>query len=96
MITKIEKRDGRHVPFNIEKISNAIFKALSAEREANVPPTSFPALALSLAEKVVLRLEKAPRQVRLQHDVAPNPNFQYVNPALLVESGEQEYPPHVD
>ena len=27
MITKIRKRDGREVPFNIEKIANAIFKA---------------------------------------------------------------------
>ena len=27
MITKITKRDGREVPFNIEKIANAIFKA---------------------------------------------------------------------
>ncbi|MCF6463639.1 anaerobic ribonucleoside triphosphate reductase [Clostridium sp. Cult1] len=30
MITKIRKRDGREVPFNIEKIANAIFKAAQA------------------------------------------------------------------
>ena len=30
MITKVKKRDGREVPFNIEKISNAIFKAAQA------------------------------------------------------------------
>ncbi|CCQ92773.1 Ribonucleoside-triphosphate reductase class III catalytic subunit [[Clostridium] ultunense Esp] len=30
MITKIKKRDGREVPFNIEKIANAIFKAAQA------------------------------------------------------------------
>ena len=30
MITKIAKRDGREVPFNIEKIANAIFKAAQA------------------------------------------------------------------
>ncbi len=30
MITKIIKRDGREAPFNIEKISNAIFKAAEA------------------------------------------------------------------
>ncbi|MDF2566992.1 MAG: ribonucleoside-triphosphate reductase class catalytic subunit [Oscillospiraceae bacterium] len=30
MITKIIKRDGREVPFNIEKITNAIFKAAQA------------------------------------------------------------------
>ncbi|NLN40499.1 MAG: anaerobic ribonucleoside triphosphate reductase [Clostridiales bacterium] len=30
MITKIRKRDGREVPFNLEKIANAIFKAAMA------------------------------------------------------------------
>ena len=30
MITKIRKRDGREVPFNLEKISNAIFRAAQA------------------------------------------------------------------
>ncbi|MFY9176155.1 MAG: anaerobic ribonucleoside triphosphate reductase [Caldicoprobacterales bacterium] len=30
MITKIRKRDGREVPFNLEKIANAIFKAATA------------------------------------------------------------------
>ena len=30
MITKIRKRDGRQVTFNIEKIANAIFKAAQA------------------------------------------------------------------
>jgi anaerobic ribonucleoside-triphosphate reductase len=30
LITKIKKRDGREVPFNLEKISNAIFKAALA------------------------------------------------------------------
>ena len=30
MITKIRKRDGREVAFNIEKIANAIFKAAQA------------------------------------------------------------------
>lgn len=30
MITKIVKRDGREVPFNIEKIASAVFKAASA------------------------------------------------------------------
>src|SRR5690606_31587294 len=30
MIMKIKKRDGREVPFNIEKIANAIFKAAVA------------------------------------------------------------------
>lgn len=51
MITKIKKRDGREVPFNIEKIASAIFKAASVTggRDYNT--------ALSLAEKVVEYIE---------------------------------------
>lgn len=51
MITKIKKRDGREVPFNIEKIANAIFKAASVTggKDYNT--------ALSLAEKVVEYIE---------------------------------------
>lgn len=30
MLTKIQKRDGRTVPFNIEKIADAIYKAARA------------------------------------------------------------------
>ena len=52
MITKIRKRDGREVPFNIEKIINAIFKATRAAGEENY------AIALNLAEKVVEQLYK--------------------------------------
>lgn len=52
MITKIRKRDGREAPFNIEKISNAIFKATRAAGEENY------ATALALAEKVVEQLDK--------------------------------------
>ncbi len=48
MITKIRKRDGREVPFNIEKISNAIFKAVQAVggQDYNI--------SLELAEKVAI------------------------------------------
>lgn len=48
MITKIRKRDGREVPFNIEKISNAIFKAAQAVggQDYNI--------SLELAEKVAI------------------------------------------
>ena len=54
MITKIRKRDGREVPFNIEKITNAIFKAtIAAGEEERID-------ALALAEKVVEHLEKIP------------------------------------
>ncbi len=53
MITKIRKRDGREVPFNIEKIANAIFKATRAAGEENYEA------ALTLAEKVVEQLDKS-------------------------------------
>lgn len=33
MITRVKKRDGREAPFNIEKISNAIYKSLEAANE---------------------------------------------------------------
>lgn len=53
MITKIRKRDGREVPFNIEKIANAVFKAASATggKDFNT--------AMALAEKVVNYIEEA-------------------------------------
>ena len=46
MITKIKKRDGREVPFNIEKIANAIYKA------AAIVGGSDYNLSMELAEKV--------------------------------------------
>ncbi len=52
MITKIKKRDGREVPFNIEKIANAIFKAASTTGGKDYKT------ALPLAEKVVGYIEK--------------------------------------
>ena len=50
MITKIIKRDGREVPFNIEKIANAIFKAAQVlgGRDYNTAM----ALACQVAEKI--------------------------------------------
>ncbi len=53
MITKIRKRDGREVPFNIEKIANAVFKAASATggKDYNT--------AMMLAEKVVNFIEES-------------------------------------
>ena len=47
MITMIKKRDGREVPFNIEKIASAIFKAASATGGKNYDTS------MKLAEKVV-------------------------------------------
>lgn len=54
MITKIKKRDGREAPFNIEKIANAIFKAINAAGDEDY------ATALALAEKVAEQLGKNP------------------------------------
>ncbi|MDR2176121.1 MAG: anaerobic ribonucleoside triphosphate reductase [Synergistaceae bacterium] len=98
MITKIEKRDGRAAPFNIEKISNAVFKALSAAGEANSLPSSppLPVLAFALAEKVAARLENAPRRVPLTAPADPEVRPSYPLPALFADCGEREYPPHVE
>ena len=68
MITKIRKRDGREVPFNIEKIANAIYKAASATGGRDYET------ALKLAEKVVEYLEnklhkKAPTVEEIQDAV---------------------------
>ncbi|NLN14062.1 MAG: anaerobic ribonucleoside triphosphate reductase [Tissierellia bacterium] len=46
MLTKIRKRDGREVPFNIEKIANAIFKAAQAAGGQDYETS------MNLAEKV--------------------------------------------
>lgn len=52
MIIKIKKRDGREVPFNIEKISNAIYKAAQAAggQDYNI--------SLNLAEEVVQLIDE--------------------------------------
>ena len=52
MITTIVKRDGREVPFNLEKIANAIAKALQAAGAADDK------LALSLASQVAAIVEQ--------------------------------------
>ena len=52
MVTKIIKRDGREVPFNIEKIANAIFKAAKAIGGSDYDS------ALNLAYKVTEEIEK--------------------------------------
>ena len=51
MITKIKKRDGREVPFNSEKIVNAIFKAATSIGGKDYNK------ALELAEKVIEEVE---------------------------------------
>ncbi len=52
MITTIVKRDGREVPFNLEKISNAINKSLQATGSADER------LALELAAKVAAQVSQ--------------------------------------
>ena len=50
MITKIRKRDGREAPFNIEKITNAVFRASSSVRETDYMEV------FKISEKVVQRV----------------------------------------
>ncbi|MGN1108711.1 MAG: ATP cone domain-containing protein, partial [Oscillospiraceae bacterium] len=52
MITMIKKRDGRQVPFNIEKIANAIFKAAQSVGGRDYSE------AMALADKVCQRLSE--------------------------------------
>lgn len=51
MITKITKRDGREVPFNIEKIANAIFRAAKSVGVENYEA------AFNIAEQAVASIE---------------------------------------
>lgn len=76
MITKIKKRDGREVPFNIEKIANAIFKAAQAAGGQDYD------LALKLAEEVTFQLnEKYEGQIPGVEDI------QDVVEKTLIEKG---------
>lgn len=79
MITKIRKRDGREVPFNIEKITNAIFKATRAAGEENY------ATAMALAEKVVEQLHKDPEQ-----KVPSVEDIQDIVERVLIEEGHAQ------
>ncbi|MCL2813325.1 MAG: anaerobic ribonucleoside triphosphate reductase [Oscillospiraceae bacterium] len=58
MVTKITKRDGREVPFNIEKIASAIFKAAKAIGGSDYDN------ALNLAYKVTEEIEKEYEKVK--------------------------------
>lgn len=65
MITRVKKRDGREAPFNIEKIANAIYKALEA---ANEIPTDGVIvnrrdLSMDLASKAAEYLEITATQI---------------------------------
>lgn len=76
MITMIKKRDGREVPFNIEKIANAIFKAATATggKDYNT--------ALKLAEKTVEYIEK-----NLDKKIPTVEDIQDAVEKILIESG---------
>lgn len=76
MITKIKKRDGREVPFNIEKIANAIFKAASTTGGKNYEA------ALKLAEKVIEQIE-----VNLEKRIPTVEEIQDTVEKVLMEAG---------
>lgn len=76
MITKICKRDGRQVPFNIEKIASAIFKAASATGGKDY------ATALSIAEQVVDYIEQ-----KLGKKVPSVEEIQNAVEKVLIETG---------
>ncbi|MEM2933181.1 MAG: ribonucleoside triphosphate reductase [Candidatus Pacearchaeota archaeon] len=65
MLKKIRKRDGSLVPFSIEKIANAIEKALIATQEAGKNSEEIKKIAKELAQKIVVIVEDqlAPGQI---------------------------------
>ena len=76
MITMIKKRDGRQVPFNIEKIANAIFKAAQTVGGRDFSE------AMALADKVCQRLS--------EEIIGRNPSVEEVQDMVekvLVEEG---------
>lgn len=76
MITKIKKRDGRTVPFNIEKITSAIFKAAQSIGGSDYNT------ALKLADEVVNKLDEE------LSDIIPTvEQIQDVVEKVLIENG---------
>ena len=76
MITKIKKRDGREVPFNIEKIANAIYKAAQAAGGQDYDT------ALKLAEEVTIILDK-----KFEKDIPGVEDIQDMVEKVLIENG---------
>ena len=76
MLTKIKKRDGREVVFDIDKVANAIFKALSATggKDYNI--------ALKLAEKVSQYVDE-----KFSNAVPGVEDIQDTVEKVLIESG---------
>ncbi|MBQ8332290.1 MAG: anaerobic ribonucleoside triphosphate reductase, partial [Clostridia bacterium] len=78
MITKIVKRDGREVPFNIEKIANAIFKAAQAVGGSDYDE------AMTLACEVSEQLEE---EARASGDLPNVENIQDMCESVLISHG---------
>jgi ribonucleoside-triphosphate reductase len=76
MITKIRKRDGREVPFNIEKIANAIFKAAQAAGGQDYK------ISMKLAEDVINICDE-----NFRGDVPGVEDIQDIVEKVLIESG---------
>ncbi len=79
MITKILKRDGREVPFNIEKIANAIFKASKSVGIADYEA------AFQIAEEAVAYIEKEIKSI--------NPSVEQIQDVvekILINNGKAE------
>lgn len=76
MITKIKKRDGREVPFNIEKISNAIFKAARAAGGQDYKTS------MDLADKVIMLMGE-----KFKGTVPDVEDIQDMVEKVLIESG---------
>lgn len=76
MITKVKKRDGREVPFNIEKVSNAIFKAAQAAGGQDYK------ISTALAEKVIILTDK-----KFQGTIPNVEDLQDMVEKVLIESG---------
>lgn len=76
MITKIRKRDGREVPFNIEKISNAIYKAAQAAGGQDYK------ISMNLSEKVIVLIDE-----KFRGQVPGVEDIQDAVEKVLIESG---------
>ena len=86
MITRVIKRDGRETSYNIEKIANAIYKALEASEETNARHAGISRNILSMdlasrvAEYLDLTAETVPHIEEIQDMVE----------RVLMESGYPE------
>ncbi len=78
MITMIKKRDGREVPFNIEKIANAIYKAAEALGGHDS------SMAMKLACQVAERVEE---ECKIDGSVPTVEQIQDMVERVLIENG---------